>query len=303
MEQLVAVDQIDLNDESFKISRNRPHPDLYSSIKKYGMLEKPYVIKKENSYVLMTCHNRVRICSELNIEKIKVIILPAPDGEIFFNNLVLKLFRNGIGPLGRIKILHIIKQYFSDNEIISAADLRKITGLPKEYLHGENAGKAVHSFPAGLLDYIDTKDINFKTIKDLASIDKNGLEWLNTWVGYMQIGVNFFKRITEHLFDIFRMDKINQLPLPGDETIKSDADLYAEVFRIRYPKYSNINKQSLELIDKLSSKILSVDFPDFLERDYILLNFKISKNSTAHEWRKAAENLKDEYIKELLDLL
>lgn len=303
MEQLIAVDQIDLNDESFKISRNAPHPDLYDSIKKYGMLEKPYVIKRENNYVLMTCHNRIRICSELDIEKIKAIVLPAPDGEIFFNNLILKLYRNGVGPLGRIKILNIIKQYFSDNEIISAADLRKITGLPKEYLQGGNAGETVLSFPAGLLDYIDARDINFKTIKDLASFDKNGLEWLNNWVRSMQIGVNFFKRITEHLFDIFRMDKIDQLPLPGDEKIKSDADLYAEIFRIRYPKYSNINKQSLELIDKLTSNILSVDFPDFLERDYIMLNFKVSKNSNANEWRRVAENLKDEYIKELLDLL
>ncbi len=303
MEQLIAVDQIDLDDESFKISRNAPHPDLYDSIKKYGMLEKPYVIKRENNYVLMTCHNRIRICSELDIEKIKAIVLPAPDGEIFFNNLILKLYRNGVGPLGRIKILNIIKQYFSDNEIISAADLRKITGLPKEYLQGGNAGETVLSFPAGLLDYIDARDINFKTIKDLASFDKNGLEWLNSWVRSMQIGVNFFKRITEHLFDIFRMDKIDQLPLPGDEKIKSDADLYAEIFRIRYPKYSNINKQSLELIDKLTSNILSVDFPDFLERDYIMLNFKVSKNSNANEWRRVAENLKDEYIKELLDLL
>lgn len=303
MEQLIKVDQIDLNDESFKISRNMQHPDLYDSVKKYGMIEKPFVIKRENDYVLMNCHNRLRICSELNIKEIKAIVLSAPDGEIFFNNLILKLYHNGVGPVGRVKILNIIKLYFSDNEIIKRANLRKITGLPDEYLKGEKAGERVLSFPADLLDYLDARDINFKTIKDLALLDNNGLEWLNSWVKCMQIRVNFFKRITEHLFDIFRIDKINQLPLPGDEKIKNDADLYAEIFRIRYPNYSTINKQALELIDKLSSSTLSVDFPDFFERDYIMLNLKISKNTNPGEWRKIAENLKDEYIDELLALL
>lgn len=303
MEQLIELAQIDLNDESFRISRNTPHPDLYGSIEKYGMLEKPYIIKKENTYVLMTCHNRVRICSELNIKKIKATVVPAPDEGFFLNNLILKLYRNGVGPVGRIKVLNIIKLYFSDNEIIDTANLRKITGLPGEYLEGGKAGERVLSFPRDLLDYIDARDINFKTIKDLASIDNNALEWLNSWINCIQIRVNFFKKITEHLFDIFRMESIKQLPLPGDEKIKNDADLYSEIFRLRYPKYSTINKKSLELIDKLSSSNVSVDFPDYFERDYIVLNLKIAKNRKPGEWRKNTENLKDEYIDGLLDLL
>ena len=303
MEEYIDIEKIDIDDNSFNISRNILREDLYDSIKNFGMLEKPLLLQKNKSYILMSCHNRMRICYDLGIKKVNCRIVLSPDRELFFENLILKLFRNGAGPVGRIKALNIIDKYFSEDLTIRPVELRKITGLPMEYIEEQNKRDKILALPYYISEYIDEKDINFKTIRDLLIFESTLLDWLNGWLSAIPIRVNIFKKMTDHLFDIARDCRTSDLILPGDDSIKNDTDLYAEIFRVRYPDYSSMNVKASELINKISSPEISIGFPEFFEKDYISITFKINKNNRNGEWRQTVDGVKNSYIDELLYLL
>jgi hypothetical protein len=303
LEEYIDIERIDIDDESFNISRKILRDDLYDSIKNFGMLEKPLLLKKDNSFVLMNCHNRVRICSNLGINKLNSSVILYPDRKLFLKNLILKLFRNGAGPVGRIKALNIFDKYFNEDLTIIPLELRKITGLPMEFIEKQNERDKILALPPYILEYIDEKDINYKTIKDLLSFESTMLDWLSGWISSIPIRVNIFKKMADHLFDIARAGKTAELPFVSGSNIKNDSDLYAEIFRIRYPDYSSMNYKAAELINKISSPGVSVGFPEFFEKDYISITFKINKNNRKGEWRKNIESVKNEDIDELLKLI
>lgn len=303
MEQHIEISEIDINDLSFNISRNILSNDLYESIKNYGMLEKPLVFKKNDRYVLMNCHNRIQICRNLGIKKIKAVILPFPDSELFLNNLILKIFRNGAGPAGRIKAVNIIEEYFCGSLTLTPQEIRKITGIPMEYIEDRVERERVLALPAVLLEYIDLKDINFKTIKDILAFDSSLLEWISQWLSSIQMRVNIFKKITDHLFDLARNNGADNLPLPCNSEIKSDAGLYEEIFRARYPEYSSMSLRAADIIKSLSSSEVSIVFPEFFEKDYISVILKITSRNRNGEWRRLIDKVDNSSIDDLLDLL
>jgi hypothetical protein len=199
--------------------------------------------------------------------------------------------------------LNIIDQHFSDDLSLSHGELRRLTGLPIEYIKKKSERDKISVFPRHLLEYIDARDINFKTIRDLLTFDYTLLDWLSGWISSIQIRVNIFKKITEHLFDIARNGKTADIPLHGDGRIKNDSDLHAEVFRVRYPHYSSMNYKASEIINKISSPEVSIGFPEFFEKNHILITLKIFKNNRKGEWRKNIESVSNEDIDELLKLI
>lgn len=303
MEELVDINLIDVNDETFRISRRIEDGNLSDSILNYGMLEKPFLLKNSDRYIPFSCHNRIKICAESGINKISVIILDKPDPGRFFNNLVLKLHRNEVGPVGKLRAVNILESISPSFIKENLVKFRKIAGIPGEYFLERSAGNRVLSLPAELLNYLDSRDVNFKVIKDITAMDIETQKLLDKWVKLLQIRVNIFKKIADHVFDIERRDGVESLKMLDADSLKDDTALYMEIFKIRYPDYSRINNISTQLIDKIKVPGLSVDFPEFLERDYITLKLNVSKRDGAGEWRKILSGLSDKNIKELLDLL
>ena len=303
MEADIDVNLIDIKDETYRISKKAEDGSLSDSIQNYGLLEKPFLIKKGDRYIPFTCHKRIKICTEKKIEKINAIVLSKPDAGIFFNNLVLKIFRNEVGPAGRLKSANILEsisaRFVNDNSL----NLRKIIGVPGEYFEDKSARNGILELPAELIGYIDSKDVSFKVIKDITAMAREEQEILNSWLQHFQIRVNIFKKIVDHIFDISRREGVESLKRLSIDGLRDDSELYLEILKLRYPEYSRICKASAERLDKIKAPGLSVDFPEFLERDYITLKLNVSKKSGAGDWRKILSGISDEHIIELLDLL
>ena len=303
MEELIDIDLIDVNDQTFRISRNAADKTLYDSINNNGMLEKPLLVKRGERYTPLNCHNRIKICSELQIKKINALVFSSPDAGLFFDNLVLKLYRNEVGPTGRLKALSIMESQFPEFIDINSGRFRKIIGLPGEYIDDIVKRDMVIGLPADLLEYLDIRDVSFKVIKDITAMGRDLQELISRWTDLLPIRVNIFKKIVDHVFDISRRDGVESLLSLNMEDIRDDSALYEEIFKIRYPAYSSINKCSGELVEKIKAPGLSVDFPEFMEKDYITLKLNISKRSSPGEWRKILSIINDEEIRELLDIL
>ena len=288
-------------DESFKVSK-RNYPDqLRTSLELSGMLELPYLLKRDSEYYIFTCHNRIKILQESEDKKIRAIILEDPDSEIFMNHLSLKMYRNELGPFGRIKAMYLLKSVFKVNE----SDLKefglKILKLQYEILENDSLMENMAALPEALLNYIDDRDISFKIIKDILILPQSWLEIINTWLKDIQVRVNIFRVMIDNLFDIYRqglnISVIDSIEYSDDKTLNDS------IFRLRYPEFSRLKSKSDAIINELSCKGLSIDFPEYFEKSSVTLKLEINKKNDLNNEFKKILAMDIEKLKELISLL
>jgi len=307
MDQPVFEDKVSVKDivknDYFKISRNLKSNELAVSLKNFGMLEKPFLIKQNDSFYPLTCHNRIEIVSELNFPAIESYILDLPLLEIFIKNLYVKIYRNECGPIGRIKAFNILRNYFNVTQTEVADIARKVLKIPYEIFSDEKVLSTIEGMPETLKNYIDIKDIPFKLIKDLVLLDDMLIAELNRWIEKIQIRLNIFKKLVDYLFDIRRRDGYfnvidNDLLMQMDDRM-----LHDYVFKVRYPEYVLKKENAEKIIAQLSVNGISVDYPEFFERDSILLKFLIHKKDKGEIISELASGIDVNRIDELLSLL
>ena len=107
-----SIRDIDTEDTSFKISRNRIDDDLRASIREFGILDPPVLTDGNCGLTVVFGHNRVRIASELGWKEIRCVRVKSIDGEWFAGQAILKCRRNELGPAGRLRALKILRDTF-----------------------------------------------------------------------------------------------------------------------------------------------------------------------------------------------
>jgi hypothetical protein len=294
-------------DEFFKISKRNYSHQLHASLELSGMLEAPYLLKRDSGYYIFTCHNRIKILKEIKIlqdpgiSEIRSFLLEEPDAEIFMNHLSLKMYRNELGPFGRIKGISLLKSVFK----LAESDLKEFGSknlkLQPEILEDNKFMDSMASLPDELLNYIDDKDISFKIIKDILALPMSWLEIINTWLKEIPVRVNIFRIMIDNLFDIYRKNPdasvIDSLEYSDDKTLNDS------ILRLRYPEFSILKNKSHKIIDELSCKGLSIDFPEYLEKSSITLKLEINKKNNLSNELKKISDMDSEKLKELISLL
>lgn len=301
-ESTIRVKDI-LLDDRFRISKNFRNTELVASIKSSGMLEKPFLIKTDNYYYPLTCHNRIRIISEIDKDEIEAYILHSPVFEVFISYFQLKIYRNECGPVGKIKAVSILRNEFGIDGSELADLARKTLKIPHDIFSEEKNLNCIMQLPAALKDYIDAKDIPFRLIKDIISFDEVIITELNRWVEKVQIRLNIFKMLVDFLFDIRKRD--GGLKIIEDEALlkMDDKALYDYVFSVRYPEYSQKKIEADKLISMLTGKGVSVEFPEFFEKDYISLRFTINRREPGSKINELVSGVDCKKIDALLGLL
>jgi hypothetical protein len=290
-----------ISDDSFKISKNNYPVNLTASLKISGMLEIPYVIKTETGYKLLTCHNRIKILRESETASLKCLVLENPDVKIFMNHVSLKAYRNELGPLGKIKTLLILNSFFNLNESEIKNFCTKVLKLPSEIMDNENYLSRVMSFPETLISYIDEKDMSFKVIKDLSSLPSDWIALIDNWLAVIQVRVNIFRMLVDHLFDMHRRG--DNISVIESLTSGDDKSLYDNIFAVRYPEFSKLKVKSDSIIKELSAGGLSVDFPEYFDRGFLTLKLDINKKSDSADQLKKISKINIDKLEELLSFL
>ncbi|NCC73902.1 MAG: hypothetical protein EOM06_10940, partial [Sphingobacteriia bacterium] len=95
---------------------------------------------------------------------------------------LLKIYRNECGPIGRIKAFNILRNDFNVNQTETADIARKVLKIPYEIFSDEKVLSTIEGMPETLKNYIDSKDIPFKLIKDLVLLDDILIAELNRWI-------------------------------------------------------------------------------------------------------------------------
>ena len=289
------------SDDVFKISKQIYPATLAASLKLSGMLEIPYVIKTGSAYSIFTCHNRIKILRVSGVPDLICHILNEPDINIFMKNASLKAYRNELGPMGKLKTLSLLDSFFHLNESSRKDFCTKVLKLPLEIIENKDYMNKVMDLPVTLSDYIDEKDMSFKTIKDLSLLPQDWTAVIDNWIKDIPVRVNVFRMLIDYVFDIYRRgDSLTSLELIS---FSDDKILYDTVYRIRYPEFSKLKNKSDSIISEISEAGLTIDFPEFFDRNFVTLKLDINKKSACADQLQKISNINIEKLTSLLSLL
>jgi len=296
--QYVLIKEI-RDSDTFRISRPVLNDALVQSVRELGMLEKPVLIDDGNGPVPLTCHNRIEALKKLNAESVESYILKSVDPDIFIRNTALKVRRNEVGPAGRCRALLIAcKLGIADDP---GSFCKSVLNTSSDILDVEFAERIL-GLPVNVLDYIDIKDAGFKVIKDLVNLPDYMIHWFDRVIGIMQVRVNVFRTVVDHLFDLSKTT--DSVALPEFNAKGSDDRMLLEnINRMRYPAYSELKDRAAVLIKGLSSRGVSVAFPEFFESGRFTVNVDVGVKDSADDLKSRLHGIDVERLVELALLL
>jgi len=296
----VNISDIDDND-LFRVSRKNYQADLPASLKLSGMLEFPIIIKSGSGYVAMSCHNRIKILRDTGARSLKCYVLDTPDLKAFMNYISLKSYRNELGPVGRLKSFKLLTEIFKIDEEVRNEFCKKNLKIPEEIIKDTGYLEKIFLFKDSLINYLDEKNISYRIIKDLINLPPDWLGIINNWTGTIQIRANFFKMIIDCVYDIYRSG--NSISVIESITTEDDKILYNTIYRIRYPRYVNMKMESDAIIRELTSRGLSIDFPEYFDRSFITIKLNIDKKLDCDTQLKKISDMNSSRLEELISLL
>lgn len=297
---VVKIADISSNDY-FKVSRKNYQSNLVYSLKTSGMLEAPVLIKTDDGYDIFTCHNRIAILRESGIEDLEAVIITNPDVKLFIKHIALKAYRNELGPFGKLKTLTLLNTFFKFEATAVKEFCSKILKLPVDIIENKDYVNKLFDFPVTLIDYLDEKDMSFKTIKDMSLLPREWLVLVDKWLKSIQVRVNIFRMLVDYLFDMYRRG--DSIAILEQLSFSDDKTLYDTVFRIRYPEFSKLKIKSESIIGELSGGGLTIDFPEFFDRGSFTLKLDLDKRSDCNSQLKKIKEIDVEKLKDLLSLL
>ncbi|MFH0974168.1 MAG: ParB N-terminal domain-containing protein [Spirochaetota bacterium] len=305
--EYIRIDSIDLADSTYKISKPLKDDKLKISIQSFGLITPPVLIKTNYKYQVICGHNRLNILKELNESTVASHIISGLDAGKFIRYAVLKNFSGEIGPIGKIKFIQLLKTKFmaDENDILATA---KALFISEDFFDNSLSGK-VFNLPESLLNYIDIKEAGFKTLKNILRLPTEAFLFLSEWVKETGMRLNIFKEIVDLIIDIYRRDKcLEKLTgfdplLLDNNNVRKDEALYRRIFELRYPEYANIKNKADEIIGNFRKTGFEIDFPFYLERDDIVLTFKIKKRDGIELLKKRLDQVDLNEIKNLLELI
>lgn len=305
---IIPLDDINLADEKYKLSKNPPGERLKKSIAASGILDPPVLLRAGGRYVILFGHNRLRLWAGMGRTEAEAIVAREAEPPAFLRLALLKSHRNEIGPIGKLRLLGLLRSDFGYGESALASLAREELGVPEEVFRDVGLREGVLHFPAPLLDYLDARDVGFKVIRGLGLLPPDGLSLLAGWVEATGMRVNYFREIAESLADICRRDgspgplSAMRAALIEDRRAREEL-IRGEVFRVRYPEYSALKAEADRIIGEIEKQGFEVGFPPYFEGEEIDLHARIGKRDDIGKWKERLARLDPEKLKELLSLL
>ena len=310
--EIISVPEINLTDQFFRISQRGVQEDLLDSLKRQSLIE-PLVLKKNENkpFTVIFGFNRLSCLLEIGVPEVEAIVLDEILLDHYLKYVYLKNFRNEIGPVGKLKLILIFKDYFNldQKEILKIG--QKGLNYPVEFVKNEYLLTNFFKFPSELLDYLDQKKISFRLIKALLSLPQSGLKFLTNWIKFTKMRVNVFKQALALIIDIIHRDQTSDqlgkidLSFFSEETDKRAIEEYLlkRLFVLRYPDYSCWQNKVSEVKKYFLDQGFEIHFPDYFESENIKFSLEMSKGDDFSVIQKKITSLNQIKIKQLLELL
>jgi hypothetical protein len=304
---MVKLDTIDVNDMTYKISRDANLDSLKKSIKAHGVLEPAVLLAKSGQNKIIFGFNRIGIAAELGLESVPAVSFNQIPGDWYVSALCLKNHRNELGPVGKLKAVRILRNLIKMDENRITLLVRSTLSIPADFIDGNDAISRVLNLRSGLSSYIDSRGLPFKILRDVLRLSDEGQRILSDWIAWPGFGVNRFRMLIEMLIDIESRDggleSVASIDLIDKNAITAENDVFEAVYAVRYPEYIRRKNTADLIVDECRKCGIDVKYPDYFEGDTLTLSVKIKRGETKDCAKKLFLHIDETRIDELLMLL
>jgi len=304
----VRLAEIDFSNEYYRISRCRTDERLLRSIENFGVLEAPVLLRGEGKHLIVFGHNRLGALRRSGADGCNAVVLDALDPRAYVEYAILKLHRNEISALGRLRLMSILRDSLGCDEGFLKRFARLGAGAGEEAIAGGEMQERLSALPRPLASYCDARDINMKILMHVLSLDAEALSLLSDWVEACAMRVNVFREIVELLDDIRRREGALSSARAAAPHGARDAREFEERLRealhaIRYPRYTRLRAAAEGLIREMGRKGAQAGLPAFFEGDEVELRLVFRKDEDPREAERRLRGITAEELKKLFELL
>ncbi len=304
----VKIGDIDLSDTSFRISRPFMDEKISRVLERFGHLAIPLMIKGRKGFILLTGHGSIEVAASSEEKNIRSMVIDESDSEVYIKETILMAARGELGPLGKLRALAILKDYFGVDESKASEIGREGYQLPDDFLRDNELIMEIEKIPPRLKEYIEKRDISFKIIRSLLRLSGESAGLLAEWVSAYNIRVNIFRDLVEMLLDLQREGGAYAgLREPAPHEINDQRQyekfIYDRVYGLRYPEYSRLKEKAEKLRLNLQSELIEIEYPEYFEGSALRLAVTLRKDADVDEISGKLESLlKSSRFREFLDL-
>jgi ParB-like chromosome segregation protein Spo0J len=95
---VVSMELVVADNESFRISRRLPDSQLALSIKRSGIMRPPHLLFREDGYIPVTGHNRIKAAADLGFREIAAFVHQDDAGKALADEALLKSYHREMAP-------------------------------------------------------------------------------------------------------------------------------------------------------------------------------------------------------------
>jgi hypothetical protein len=259
-ESIVALSAIDSHDETYRVTTETRSDDLVASIEAIGLVNTPYLKKRNSKFIIVGGFRRIAAAKKLGISRIKAkIIMSASD-----------CVHTAIADNSLQRVLNLVEQSRAFNLLSTLSeDVRDLSKLASVLNLPRNPAliikiKPVCLLPAFIQNSILSDGISLSMALELGSLPSGEGEVLAKLFGGLKLGLNKQRELLSLLKEISLREKIPMLQL-------LEEDHMGEIF-----KSEELNR--VQKTQKIRAYLKQRRFPSITKAEQ---EFEILKNTLA----------------------
>jgi len=303
----IPLNQIDIEDETFKVSRPMQGDSLRKSISVSGMLEPALLLRQERKYTIIFGHNRIEAAGICQMDAIPASVVEQITLQPYMEGVAKKIYHDEVGPCGKCRVLNILRFVFNADNL-QLQNAGNVINVPGNFVRNPENADVVTGFPGELREYLDVKNVGFRVITGMMVLPQPAINFLSEIVQNTQMRLNYFRDIVSMMDDILRRDGSLDEVLAVDRDNSDDRrvreeSLYRAVRNIRYPRYTEMKNRVDEIDTMLRQKGVTVNFPPYFEGDACTVSFVVKKGDDLSRAALQPDDEVAELLGNMLDLL
>lgn len=173
--KIVDLTEIDLGDDTFRITTEKQVDDLMISINHLGILHLPLLLKKESTYTIICGFRRIEACRRLNWSKLEAMILDPDTMKLKCIKYAItdNAFQRPLNLIEKSRSIEMLAEFFKDinrlSEELSVLGLSEHPSMIKKL-------KDICHLPEPLQNSILSNTISLAMVLELAGMSKDDAE-------------------------------------------------------------------------------------------------------------------------------
>ena len=205
----IFLDQIDLNNITYRITTENNIDRLCSSIREIGLIHPPLLIKKKQNYTILCGFRRIYALKNLKKTRVAVKTIDPNENELRKIQLAItdNIFQRQLNLIEQSRSFHLLHQVIQDtNSLLKEAST---LGLPNNILIMKKIIK-LGSLPDEIQQYIISNSISLPIALQLSAMEKNTAVKIANIFNMLGLGLNKQREALKFLKEIsIRENKCN----------------------------------------------------------------------------------------------